>query len=485
MKLLRTVFIIMVIIPLWNGFAQSQDAQSTTLSSSSNNSNATKKQNKPLSLLERNAAKKRFLRDMSLIYDYVLENYYQEPDTDKMLFGSLSGMMGNLGDPYSSFITPEQAKRYSENIAGEFGGLGIRIDVGTDNDTDTSYIKVVAPIRGTPAERLGILSGDLILSVDNTSLANYTTLEAVKIMRGKPGTKVTLTIKRGSRIFSLEIVRAIINNINLEYDFIDDDIAYLFISSFSQDLPQDFEKAIKEINKKNYKTLIVDLRNNPGGSLSSVVKLADAFLEAGIVVGTKARDAKENKVYHSTDTLLIPKNKKVVVIVNKGSASASEIFSGAIKDRGRGTVVGSTTFGKGLVQSVNAFESGFINITISQYYTPSGTFINKKGVSPDVEIKPEYLDDNANAEKLRDLEKMVQANMALHFVEKNSNLTNEEMFHLFKKELTKQKLDIDDFLIKRSLHSARNRHKNIIEVFNLEFDSVLRSTVEMIRKGTL
>ncbi len=437
------------------------------------------------SFVERSVAKKRFLRDMSMVYDYVVKNYYKEPDLEQMLFGSLAGMMGNLGDAYSTFITPEEAKEYSEEIAGEFGGLGIRIDVGTDKESGISYIKVITPIGNTPAERLGILPGDLITRVDETSLAGYTTREAVKIMRGKPGTKVELTIKRGEKTFTLKIERAVINNINLEYEHIDEEIVYMKISSFTQDLPQDFADAMKEINKKEYKTILVDLRNNPGGSLSSVVDIADAFLESGLVVGTKARDSRKNTQYNSTDALLVPKEKQVVVIVNEGSASASEILSGAIKDRKRGTVVGSRTFGKGLVQSVNAFESGFISITTSQYYTPNGTFIDEKGIEPDREIEPSHSVDEMTGAELQDLQKMIQENLALKFVETHEELSDEAMFERFSKELEGQGLSIDTFFIKRSLHFARNRNKNTIEVFNLEFDSVLRSTVEMIRNRML
>ena len=476
-----------VIVTSYYAEAQSKDVRGiiapTVDTSEKNTASITEK--KPLTTRERNAAKQRFLRDMSVVFDYVFDNYYVEPDPQKMIEGSLSGMMSHLGDPYSTFITPEEAKDYSENIAGEFGGLGIRIDVGIDTETTTQFIKVIAPIRNTPAERLGITSGDLITAVDDTSLAGYSTRDAVKIMRGKPGTQVTLTVKRGSHIFPVTITREIINNIEISYDFIDDDIAYMKIDSFSQDLPKDFLAAIREVNKKNYKTIIIDLRNNPGGSLNSVVNIADAFLKKGLIVGTKSRDGSADKKYFSTDDTLVDMDKKVVVIVNKGSASASEIFSGAIKDRKRGTIVGSTTFGKGLVQAVNGFEAGFISLTISQYYTPAGNFINGKGIDPMVEIAPDVDFADLDARYISDLQTLSQENLALYFVEKNQDLSPAKQLVAFREEIKKRNLDIDDYFLKQRLHFARNRVNNIIENFNIDVDEVLRETVDMIHAGKL
>lgn len=438
-----------------------------------------------LSIAERVAAKQRFLRDMSLVYDYVYANYYMEPDPEKVLDGALSGIMRNLGDPYSAFINPEEAKSYSENLAGEFGGLGIRIDAGVDEESDIVYIKVISPIKNTPAEQMGILSGDLILAVDKTSLAGYSTQEAVKLMRGKPGTKVTLTIKRGANIFSTDIVRAVINNVDLESAVIDNKIQYLKIDSFSQVLPKDFQEAVREINKKPYDTLIVDLRNNPGGSLNAVVEIADAFLTEGVIVGIDGRNETADKVYYSDDAVLIPNDKKIVVLVNKGSASSSEILAGALKDRKRGTIVGSTTFGKGLVQAVNGFESGFISLTIAQYYTPAKNFINGTGIKPDIELEPEQTAADLSITQLNDLQTMVKNDLALRFVEKNRSMSKEHMLSSFRKEIKDKGLNIPDFFLNQSLEIARNRYNNVIETFNLETDSVLRKTVEMIRAGKI
>ena len=483
MKLFYTIFFILVLSFNYTLFAE--DARGVIDSVvSAIAEDQVNPEDAELSKSERNAAKQRFLRDMALVYDHVFQNYYKAPDPNKMLNGALAGLMQNLGDPYSTFITPEEASLYSEDIAGEFGGVGIRIDVGTDEESGISYIKVITPLSNTPGERLGIQAGDLIISVDGTSLAGKNTNDAVKIIRGKPGTTVNLTMKRGRKIFSLDIVREVINNIDLSYSFIDDDTAYVKINSFSQDLMRDFTNAITEIDKKGYETILIDLRNNPGGSLQAVIDLSDAFLEEGFIVGTEARDPKENQMFNSTDDLLVPSDKKVIVMVNKGSASASEIFSGAIKYRGRGTVVGTTTYGKGLVQSVNGFEAGFISMTISQYYTPGRHFINEKGITPDIEISSD-IEEDLTPKQLNDLRIFRQDEIALKYVEKNLQQSKEELLRGLKREIAKRGLVISDIFLKQSLHYAQNRQKNKIEVFNLDVDTVLRKTVEMLRDGSL
>ncbi len=437
-----------------------------------------------LSEKEKRIEKQRFLGDMSLAYDYIFKNYYKDPDPKKIVSGALKGILTNLGDPYSTFITPEKAKEYSENISGEFGGLGIRIDVGVD-DTQTSYIKVLSPIKNTPAERKGIRSGDLIIAVGDVSLANVSLNDAVNIMRGKPGTKVTLTIKRQNNLFQLDIVRAIINNIELTYDFIDDSIAYLNISNFSQDLYGEFQEAVQKINEKPYKALLVDLRNNPGGSLQSVLKIADAFLSEGIIVGTKARNESESKEYMADARVLIPKDKKVYVLVNAYSASASEILSGAIKFSNRGKILGSKTYGKGLVQVINGFESGFISLTVSQYYTPGDHYINGRGIFPDIEINAN--EENLIPEEDLNMRTILKDDLARKFVEQyKGNVRNKDSLAQFKTYLKQKGLIIsNDIVLKKLLLISENRYNNIIKNYNLETDIILQKAVDIIEKEVI
>lgn len=429
--------------------------------------------------------KKIFLDSLGAVYDYVKQHYYKEIDTNQIFEGALQGLMNNLGDPYSTFITQKKAKEYQENIQGEFGGLGIFIDEGLDEESGIHFIKVIAPIEDTPAFYIGIQGGDLITAVDDTSTAEMTAQDAVKIMRGTPGSSVTLTIKRKKRIFKVNIVRAIIKVVDLRSDYIMDGVAYIRVLHFTDNIPPAFKKALKTFDSKKYDTLIVDLRNNPGGSLKAVLEVADFFLEEDkIIVGTETRNIEENEVFKSSDDPLIPNDKKVIVLINEGSASASEIFAGAIKDNARGTLVGSTTFGKGLVQSVNPYNGGFITMTISQYYTPSRTFINEIGIEPHIEIT----DNSAELtpEEIVHSGKILEEDLAQRFVEDKRGKIDEASVEEFRTMLAKQGVIINNTtFLKQALYAARNRYNNLILPFSLETDPVLSQLVEKIKKGEL
>lgn len=429
--------------------------------------------------------KEKFLTDIAEVYDYIKEQYYEEVEDDNMFEGALQGIMSNLGDPYSTYVTKEKAKTYQENIQGTFGGLGIFINEGLDEESNIHYIKVISPIEGTPAYYIGLRSGDLIVSIDDKSAAQMSTTDAVKLMRGEPGTKVTLTIKRGTKIFKVTIVRDIIKTVDLRSGHINNDIAYIRILRFNPNTPDAFSDALKKIDKRNYKTLIVDLRDNPGGSLQAVLQTANFFFKDGtLLLGTESRIPSEVREYTATSLQMVPDEKKVVVMINKGSASASEIFSGAIKDNKRGVLVGEKSFGKGLVQSVIPYNGGYITMTISQYYTPSRNFINEKGIEPDIEI----LDTIAelSPEETIHVAEMIDRNFVQDFIETKKGKLTENSVEEFQKELAKKGWTIKnkDYL-KRLLYINRERYENIIATFSLEIDSVLSDTVDKITKGVL
>ncbi len=427
------------------------------------------------------AKKEEFIEALSEAYDYINNNYVDELEPDILLEGALSGMMGNLGDPYSRYISIEQAESYKESITGEFGGIGISIDEGFDLD-GIQYIKVVQPIEETPAYYIGIQSGDLIISVDEQSTAGMSTTDAVKIMRGEPGTRVELGIRRKRRDFSVTITRAIIKTPLFRADFIDKDTAYLQIFSFTANTPSFVEKKIKEFNKEGYTNLIVDLRGNPGGSLSAVLAVTDFFLSGGLIVGTKGRDIYKSREYNATPRVVVPKDKNVVVLVNAGSASASEIFSGAIKDTGRGVLVGETTFGKGLVQEVKDFDQGYLSLTISRYFTPNGTFIDEEGITPDILIEnTNRVDEQESIE----INKLYETEKLSEFIQETKGASSAKQRLRFVKELKKEDITISLDRINQIIRQRENRYNDIIEIYNLEEDEILRKTVEMLQSGTL
>jgi carboxyl-terminal processing protease len=312
----------------------------------------------------------------------VKEYYVKEVKTKTLVYNSLKGMLKRL-DPYSQFFTPEELKEFTEDSTGEFGGLGIEITM------ENGKLIVVSPIEDTPAWRAGIKAGDIIAEINGEPTDTMTIGEVVKKLRGKPGTKVTLTIIRKGlkKPLRITITRAIIKVKSVKTKTLENGkYGYIRLTQFQSNSADEFEKALLKF--KNKDGIIIDLRNNPGGLLDVVEHIADMLLPKGeLIVYTKGRKRGANSKAFSTHDPVIPTSIPIVVLVNRGSASASEILAGAIQDNKRGIIVGDQTFGKASVQTIIPLEDGSaIKITIAHYYTPSGRLIDKKGIIPDVVI---------------------------------------------------------------------------------------------------
>ncbi|WP_457639520.1 S41 family peptidase [Persephonella sp.] len=316
------------------------------------------------------------------VFRLVKEIYVEPVDSKKLIYGSLRGMMNAL-DPYSAFFTPDEYKEFTTETHGEFGGLGIEITM------ENHKLIIVAPIEDTPAWRAGLKPGDIIIEIDGKPTDKMTLMQAVKLMRGKPGTKVTLTIWRKGveKPFKVTITRAIIKIRSVKTKELENGkIGYIRLTQFQENSAEDFEKALKKF--KNKEGIIIDLRNNPGGLLSTAVRIADMLLKKGdLIVYTKGRTPRSNEKFFSRSRPVIPTELPVVVIVNKGSASASEILTGALRDNNRALAVGDKTFGKASVQTLIPLPDGSgLKITTAHYYTPSGKLIMNKGITPDIVV---------------------------------------------------------------------------------------------------
>lgn len=315
-----------------------------------------------------------------------IKHGYVEPVTDEELIqNAIRGMLNGL-DPHSAYLSPRAFKELSISTTGEFGGLGIQVQM------DNGFVRVVAPIDNTPAKRAGIQAGDLIIRINGEPVKGMTLMEAVKIMRGEPGTEITLTILREGRDgpFEVTIERAIIEVKSVKSRMLDDGYGYVRISHFSNQTGEYLRKQIRQLKEKSggsLKGLVLDLRNNPGGVLSAAVSVADAFLNNGEIVSIHGRAPNTDKVFYA-DPGDILNGQPMVVLVNEGSASASEIVAGALKDNERAIIMGRRTFGKGSVQTIIPLESGAaIKLTTARYYTPSGNSIQAEGIKPDVVIE--------------------------------------------------------------------------------------------------
>ncbi len=341
------------------------------------------------------------IRTWAEAYGQIKANYVEVTDDEKLLESAIQGMVSSL-DPHSDYMSPKDFVDLKENTSGEFGGLGMEIG------SEDGFIKVIAPIEDTPAERAGVRSGDYITKINETSTRGMSTTEAVKLMRGKPDTKITLTLSRkdATQPIVVNLTRAVIKVRSVRSHLLEPGIGYVRITQFQQPtvalLNENIQKLVKE-NKGNLKGLILDLRDDPGGLLTGAVGVSAAFLPEGSkIVSTKGRDGKEGMKLKATqddyamgeskDPLAgLPANLKdipITILINSGSASASEIVAGALQDHKRAVLVGTPSFGKGSVQSVLPLSNGGgIKLTTSLYYTPNDRSIQAQGILPDVEVK--------------------------------------------------------------------------------------------------
>jgi carboxyl-terminal processing protease len=314
------------------------------------------------------------------------QNYIYSKDlTDQeMLYGAISGMIGSAKDPYSVFFKPSDAKKFEEDLSGSFGGIGAEIDIRNNQ------LIIVAPLKDTPAERAGLKSGDKIIKIDETFSNTLTMVEeAVKIIRGPKGTTVVLTILREGWELPKEIpiVRDIISIPTLDWEIKENKIAYIHLYNFNENAPLAFYKAVLPVFLSGSRGLILDLRNNPGGYLEVAVNIAGWFLNGGdIVVKEEFSSGKEEILKAQGNSALV--NLPTVILINQGSASASEILAGALRDNRHLKLIGETTFGKGTVQELKRFKDGSeMKISVARWLLPNGDVIDKKGLTPDIEVK--------------------------------------------------------------------------------------------------
>src|SRR6188508_612148 len=327
------------------------------------------------------------------VFERVRADYVEKPDDSKLIETAINGMLSGL-DPHSSYMEPKAFRDMQVQTRGEFGGLGIEVTM------EDGLIKVVAPIDDTPAAKAGVMANDLITKLDEEQVQGLTLNQAVEKMRGPVNTKIKLTIMRKGQDKPVEValtrdvirVRAVRSNIK------GDDVGYIRLSQFNEQTTENLKRAITDINAKvskdKLKGYVIDMRNNPGGLLDQAISVSDAFLQKGEVVSTRGRNAEETQRFNARAGDLT-KSKPLIVLINGGSASASEIVAGALQDHKRATVIGTRSFGKGSVQTIIPLGSGngALRLTTARYFTPSGRSIQAKGISPDIEVLQDVPED--------------------------------------------------------------------------------------------
>ena len=329
------------------------------------------------------------------VLDKINKEYVEEVDQSDTIDAAINGVLQSL-DPYSSYMSPKNLEEMQTETKGEFGGLGIEVGM------EAGVVKVISPLDNSPAEREGVKAGDYIVKINDTQVQGKTLNEAVELMRGPVGSTLEITVRRVGLRKSLvfNITREIIQVASVKSEVLDEKIGYIRLTSFNENSDDQIKKKINEF-KKNKKIVgyILDLRNNPGGLLGQAIKISDFFLDDGEIVSTKGRKKNENQKWFAREGDII-NGKALIVLINKGSASASEIVAGALKDHKRAVLVGEKSYGKGSVQSIIPLKNrGAIRLTISKYYLPSGKSISEVGVTPDITVEEESDDFRILSEK--------------------------------------------------------------------------------------
>ena len=330
----------------------------------------------------------------SEVLDKVNKDYVDEVDQNAVMDAAINGVLQSL-DPYSSYMSPQMLSEMQTETSGKFGGLGIEVGM------EAGVVKVISPIDNSPASKVGIKAGDYIVKINDTQVQGKSLTEAVELMRGPVGTDIEITVRRvgEKKAMVFNITREIIKITSVRSKVIDGDIGYIRLTSFNENSSDQFKEKIKDLRKnKDINSYILDLRNNPGGLLSQAIKITDFFLDNGEIVSTKGRKKTESRKWYANKGDVI-EGSTLVVLINYGSASASEIVAGALKDHKRAILVGENSYGKGSVQSIIPLKNnGAIRLTISKYYLPSGKSISEIGVSPDIKVEEKSENFKMNSE---------------------------------------------------------------------------------------
>ena len=359
------------------------------------------------------------LRTFSDVFGRIKNDYVEEVADSELLENAIRGMLAGL-DPHSAYLDQEQFKELQVGTSGEFGGLGIEVGM------EDGFVKVIAPIDDTPAQRAGIKAGDLIIRLDDTPVKGLTLNDAVKIMRGKPGTVLKLTVVRegAEQPLKIDIKRDVIKVKSVKQRTLEKGFGYVRISQFQSKTAENMVDAIEKLKKEaggSLRGLVLDLRNNPGGVLNGAVAVSDAFLKKGLIVYTEGRVSDSKLRFNATPDDILD-NAPMVVLVNQGSASASEIVSGALQDHKRAIIVGQRTFGKGSVQTILPLSNGTaVKLTTARYYTPSGRSIQAEGIEPDIALDPVRVSAVENS-----FDPIKEADLSGHLMNGDSNNTKKK-----------------------------------------------------------
>lgn len=419
-----------------------------------------------------------YMRKINSVFDFVQQNYVDEIDPVVLYEGALKGMFEALGDPYSVYLDSDYMRDLTDTTEGSFGGVGLTISKPVESTPEKpAYVEVASPLEDSPGAKAGIRAGDLIVAVEGRPTSELTMNEVLGLLRGEVGTPVTITILRGTNMrFDVRLVRALIEVPTAKYGMIEGTkIGYVRLIEFTPETPIRFQDALDSFEENGYKSLVIDLRDNPGGLINSVVDVADKFIDKGVIVSTKSRIAIENMEFKaSKDKTTARKNIPIVVLINKGSASASEILSGALKDYKMAYLVGENTYGKGSVQQVRQLSDtdGF-KLTMARYYTPSDVNIDKIGIPPDLEITNM---ESLTKEQEDNYVKLVEDRVIEKLVEDNPEMTEKQIAENAK--VISNDTKIDARIIRKIIRNQVTKYST--PLYDLDYDLQLNEAIKIV-----
>ena len=420
-----------------------------------------------------------YMRKINSVFDFVHQNYVDEIDPKVLYEGALKGMFEALEDPYSSYLDSNYMRDLTDTTSGSFGGVGLSITKPVESTPEKpAYVEVASPIEDSPGAKAGIKAGDFIVAVEGTPTPDLTMNEVLGLLRGEVGTPVTITILRGTNMrFDVRLIRALIEVPTAKYGMIEGtNIGYVRLIEFTPETAHRMQDALDLFETNGYKGLIIDVRDNPGGLINSVVDVADKFIDRGVIVSTKSRIALENMEFKaSKDKTTIKKNIPIVVLINKGSASASEILSGALKDYKLAYLVGENTYGKGSVQQVKQLsETDGFKLTMARYYTPSDVNIDKIGIPPDLEVSNM---DTLTKEQEEGYIKIIKDQVIEKLVEENPSMSENDIAQHAKK-ISEESL-IDERIIRKLIRNQVKKYEET-PLYDLDYDVQLNAAIKIV-----
>ncbi len=424
---------------------------------------------------------RRYSSIMQSVFDFVQSHYVEEIDPQVLYEGAMKGLFEALGDPYSAYLEGMDMTDLNDTTEGNFGGVGLLITKAVESRPDGKplWVEVASPIEDTPGWKAGISPGDFITQINGESTDILSMDEVLERLRGTPGTDVTLQIRRGEKLdFPVVLTREIIEVPTVKHAMIGK-TGYLRLTTFTPMTADRAKDALNDFKAQGFDSLIIDLRYNYGGLLSSAVDISDLFLEGGVVVSTKSRITSDNSTFVAKRAAAVPPDMPIIVLINMGSASASEIVAGALKDRNRAYLVGEKSFGKGSVQQLYDLDrsnnSGF-KLTTARYYTPSDVNIDKIGIPPDREVKfPEISNEEAES-----LNRLINENKIPVFVAENPHATKAQI-DVFTANLSRD-YNINQLLLNRLVRNEQNR-TTAAPIYDLEYDIQLQEAVNILVSG--